>query len=97
MAYKISYKASVEKELKKNDKFQISRILNKIDNDLAINPGKDKELTGEFKGLYSYRVGDYGVIYTIFHSTETILILRIGHRKEVYVHKQNIIFCWMLL
>ena len=84
LAYKISYKASVEKDLKKIDKSQISRILNKIDNDLANNPGKDKELTGEFKGFYSYRVGDYRVIYTIFPSTETILILRIGHRKEVY-------------
>ncbi|MBC8527799.1 MAG: type II toxin-antitoxin system RelE/ParE family toxin [Candidatus Cloacimonetes bacterium] len=87
MAYKIEYKASVAKDLKKIDKTQINKLLDKIDNDLANNPGKDKELTGEFKGLYSYRVGNYRVIYTILESKETVLILRIGHKKEVYINK----------
>ena len=87
MGYKIEYKASVAKDLKKIDKTQINKLLDKIDNDLANNPGKDKELTGEFKGLFSYRIGNYRVIYTILESKETILILRIGHRKEVYINK----------
>ena len=87
MGYKIEYKASVAKDLKKIDKTQINKLLDKIDNDLANNPGKDKELTCEFKGLYSYRIGNYRVIYTILESKETILILRIGHRKEVYINK----------
>ena len=87
MVYKISYKSSVEKDFRKIDRSQVIRILNKIDNDLASNPGKDKELTGTFKGLYSYRVGNYRVIYAILHKIETILILQVGHRKEVYTNK----------
>lgn len=87
MGYKIEYKASVAKDLKKIDKTQINKLLDKIDNDLANNQGKDQELTDEFKGLYSYRIGNYRVIYTILGSKETILILRIGHRKEVYINK----------
>ena len=87
MVYKISYKSSVEKDFQKIDRSQVIRILNKIENDLANNPGKDKELTGTFKGLYSYRVGNYRIIYTILHKIETILILRVGHRKEVYTVK----------
>ena len=89
MLYKIDYKASVTKDLKKIDKAQIQRLLNKIDNDLANNPGKDKELTGRYKGLYSYRVGNYRVIYNILEAKKTILILRIGHRKEVYINILN--------
>ncbi len=87
MVYKISYKSSVEKDFRKIDRSQVIRILNKIENDLASNPCKDKELTGTFKGLYSYRVGNYRIIYTILHKKETILILRVGHRKEVYTEK----------
>ena len=84
MVYKISYKSSIEKDFRKIDRSQTIRILNKIENDLASNPGKDKELTGTFKGLYSYLVGNYRIIYTILHKIETILILQVGHRKEVY-------------
>jgi len=87
LVYKISYKSSVEKDFRKIDRSQIIRILNKIDNDLASNPGKGKELTGTFTGLYSYRVGNYRIIYTILHKKETILILRVGHRKEIYTNK----------
>ena len=87
MVYKISYKSSVEKDFRKIDRSQVIRILNKIENDLASNPCKDKELTGTFKGLYSYRVGNYRIIYTILHKKETILILQVGHRKEVYTEK----------
>ena len=84
MAYKITYKSSVEKDLRKIDKPQVIRIIDKIENELVKYPGKDKELSGEFKGLYSYRIGDYRVIYTILQKRKTILILRIGHRKEIY-------------
>ncbi len=51
MVYKISYKSSVEKDFRKIDRSQVIRILNKIENDLASNPCKDKELTGTFKDL----------------------------------------------
>lgn len=81
-ALKIKFKASVEKDLKKIDQKERTKILNKIKKELSNNPGKDKQLKGEFKDLYSYRAGNYRVIYTI--SNNEILILRIGHRKDVY-------------
>ena len=83
MAYKITYKKSVTKDLKKIDKKQCIRILNKIEAEILQNPKNGKELTGNFSGLYSYRVGDYRIIYTIISDCE-VLILRIAHRKEVY-------------
>ena len=35
------------------------------------------------KGYWKLRVGDYRVIYKVMQST-AVLILRIGHRREVY-------------
>ncbi len=81
-ACRIAYKASVKRDLKQLDKASITRILDVIDTDLAHNPGKDKALKGQFAGLYSYRTGDWRVIYSILG--DTLLILRIGHRREVY-------------
>jgi len=82
LAYKVNYKSSIIKDLKKLDKKQCTRIINKIERELSSNPKKGKELTGEYKGLYSYRVGDYRVIYTILK--DAILILKLGHRKNIY-------------
>jgi mRNA interferase RelE/StbE len=79
---KISFKASVEKDLRKIDPKERTNIINKINTELLINPGNDKKLSGEYKDLYSYRIGNYRVIYTLM--TDEILILRIGHRKDVY-------------
>lgn len=83
MAYKINYKKSVTKDLNKIDKKQCKRLLNKIEKELSLFPEKGKELVGNFKGLFSYRSGDYRVIYSIL-ADNNILILRVAHRKEVY-------------
>lgn len=83
MACNISYKKSVSKDLNKIDKNQCKRILNKIEKELSEHPAKGKKLTGNYKGLISYRIGEYRVIYSII-SDNKILILRIAHRKEVY-------------
>ena len=77
----IFYKASVEKDLKKFDKKERIRILNKIEKELSSGI-IGKKLKGEFEGLYSYRLGDYRVVYSLIR--EGILIIRIRHRKDVY-------------
>jgi mRNA interferase RelE/StbE len=82
MAAKIAYKVSVRKDLKNLDQSVIARILDAIETDLAAHPGKDKSLKGQFEGLYSYRVGDWRVIYSL--AGETVLVLKIAHRKESY-------------
>ncbi len=43
-----------------------------------------KPLHGEKKGLWRYRVGDYRMICDIQDETNTVLVLALGHRKEVY-------------
>lgn len=82
MVYKIAYKSSVSKDLKRLHKDEIKRILNGIEKKIVANPFLGKSLKGDFRGCYRYRFGDYRVIYTILKNE--ILILRIGHRKEIY-------------
>ncbi len=82
MAYNITFKKSVAKDLKKIEHSEAERILKKLTSELSINADQFPELQGQFAGLRKYRVGDYRVIYAIID--ESVLILRIQHRKDVY-------------
>lgn len=59
------------------------RVANVIDH-LAVEPEGGTPLRGEFKGCWKYRVGSYRIIYQLVHHQMVVLILDIGHRKEVY-------------
>jgi mRNA interferase RelE/StbE len=82
LVYKIVYKKSVHRDLKKADKKEASNILDQIENDLSEHPASFPVLKGKFSGLRKYRVGDYRVIFVILEPD--VIILRIGHRREVY-------------
>jgi mRNA interferase RelE/StbE len=82
LAYNIVYKRSVQRDLKKLSKAEASRVLDKVEEDLSKNPEAYPVLKGQFAGLRKYRVGEYRVVYAILGNE--VLILRIGHRKEVY-------------
>jgi len=43
-----------------------------------------KALTGALSDRWSYRVGDYRLICDIQDDVITVLVLTIGHRKDVY-------------
>lgn len=82
MAYNITYKKSVAKDLKRIDKQNAKRILDKIEEELVEAPERFPPLTGTFAGLRKFRVGDYRVIFVIID--DSVLILRVQHRKDVY-------------
>lgn len=41
-------------------------------------------LTGDLKGLWRYRVGDYRMVAAIEDDRFIVLIVTVGHRREVY-------------
>jgi len=51
---------------------------------IAENPYSGKALKGELHGLHSYRIGDYRIIYEIQSKKIVVIILTVGHRKEIY-------------
>ncbi len=84
MKYRIEVKRSAAKALKKISKPDQKRISKKIDN-LAENlPNPD---TTKMKGnnpFHKIRVGDYRIVYEIQDDILLILIIKIGHRKDIY-------------
>ena len=82
MVYNITYKYTVQKDLKRISKIEANKILNQIEDILSKDAGNFPLLMGEFKGLRKFRVGNFRVIYSL--SKNEVTILRIGNRKEVY-------------
>ena len=86
-SYKIEWKQSAKKELKKLDKQVIPRILQAVKN-LADNPysSDSKKLIGS-NSIYRIRVGDYRIVYNIQATVLIIEIIKVGHRREIYRKK----------
>lgn len=85
IVYKVFWKEKARNNLKSLPQTLSSKIEEKVDNYLVQAPKElGRPLTGNYSGLYRYRHGDYRVIFQILEEENTIVILRIGHRKEVY-------------
>jgi len=59
------------------------RVAHALD-DLEQAPFEGKLLKGELKGRYSYRVGSYRILYLIRQRELLVLIIDIGHRRDIY-------------
>lgn len=84
MAFRLEYKASVKKELRKLIKADRVAVINKIE---LLKQDPRPEGSAKLKGsqnLYRIRHGDYRVIYQIQNLVLVIVIIRIGHRRDIY-------------
>lgn len=87
MTYKVQLSAQAKKVLKKLDPHTAQLLLAWMRKNLdgCTDPRiHGKALSANLAGLWRYRVGDYRLIADISEETITILILNIGHRKDVY-------------
>ena len=85
MPYGIEYHPNTHSDFKRLDPPNRKKILHEIYKKLGSNPeAYGKPLMGELKGLWRLRIGDYRVIYQIRKASLEVLILKIGHRREVY-------------
>jgi mRNA interferase RelE/StbE len=84
MSYTIEFTASAARELRALEHAIQRRIATHIDSlaNAPIPPGS-KKLQGE-PGLYRIRVGDYRILYRVDGKRVTILIVKVGHRRDVY-------------
>jgi mRNA interferase RelE/StbE len=82
---KIKIAQTAEKQLLRLNKITRERIiafLKKLTQRSPRHTGK--ALKGNKEGLWRYRVGDYRLICVIEDNLEQIVVLEIGHRREVY-------------
>jgi len=85
MKYYIEIAEKIEKKFTKIPEKDKERIIEVIDS-LSENPRPEgcKKLRGNLRpSLYRIRAGDYRIIYTIQEEVLLILIVEIGHRKDV--------------
>jgi mRNA interferase RelE/StbE len=86
MKYRIQIAEKIEKKLVKLPEKDKERIIETIDS-LVENPRPDgcKKLQGNQKPpLYRVRAGNYRIIYSIQDEMLLIIVIEVGHRKEVY-------------
>lgn len=87
MMFQVEYLPSVYKTLEKMDKFTKRIILEWIEKNLVgcSNPRlHGKALSANRAGQWRYRVGDYRIIAKIEDNKLIILVIAIGHRREIY-------------
>ena len=87
MNYEVEYLPSVFETLEKMDKFTRRIIVEWIEKNLVgcENPRvHGKALVADRKGEWRYRVGDYRIIAKIEDNKLIILVIAIGHRREIY-------------
>lgn len=84
-AYAIEWSNHAAKQFKKvKDKKLAQRIIEAIEQEIAMNPLLGKPLTEPFKGVRSYRIGRLRILYKPDIEKLTTVILRVEHRKSVY-------------
>ena len=85
MAWTIEFLSSAAKQFKKLDPPVQKRILRYIHERVAEAPHHyGKSLSGDQTGRVRYRIGDYRLICQIEDERLTVLVLTVGHRREVY-------------
>lgn len=84
--YKIEFTKSALKEFKKVSKKIRDKLLEALEL-LATNPYseliKSKKIRGA-QNLFRIRIGDYRVVYEVQKNILKIIVIKIGHRREVY-------------
>ena len=82
-SYRIVFKQSVAKDLRRSPKKDVKRILRRIDS-LSADPRPPavEKLTGDEK--YRIRQGKYRILYTLEDDIITVTIVKVGHRRDVY-------------
>jgi mRNA interferase RelE/StbE len=88
LSYKVTWHEGALENLRGLDRSRAREIVDKVDEHLSKDPlALGKPLRGIFKGMHRFRCGDYRIIYTLDRKEERLMVLTVGHRKDVYRSK----------
>lgn len=87
MTWTIEFTPAARKELSRTPTSHRRRIVDFLENRVA--PLDDPRqigaaLSGPLAGHWKYRVGDYRIVARIHDQRVTIVVVRIGNRRDVY-------------
>ena len=88
MIWTVTYTLTARGAIRKLDPGTRNRIRAAVE-ELASNPLRGKPLAFTLKGLRSWRTGDWRIIYKANAETVVVVIVTVGHRRDVYerVHR----------
>jgi mRNA interferase RelE/StbE len=84
MRYSVEFRPSVLKRMKRFPKKELIRIKKKID---GLSENLPDPATTKMKGnnpFHRVRTGNYRIVYQIIEDRLVILVVKIGHRKDLY-------------
>src|SRR5882724_2874477 len=87
LAWIVEFDVKAKQEFKSLDRPVQKRIQRFIHERLETTPDPrtlGRALTGSYAGFWRFRVGDYRLICDVQDKKVMVLVLRIGHRKEIY-------------
>ncbi len=91
MSWTIKFDKKAKKEFKNLDRqaqTQIDKFILKLIK--SANPRLFGEvLKGSLKSFWRYRIGNYRLICHLEDNTVTILVLKVGHRKDIYIQSMT--------
>jgi mRNA interferase RelE/StbE len=83
--YKVEWSKKAQKDLKKIDPTTAEKIRIGVESRLAKDPTRrGKPLAHNHKGKWRFRFSEYRVIYEIKETEILILVIEVGHRREIY-------------
>jgi mRNA interferase RelE/StbE len=83
MRYTLVYTREAKKNIEKLDS-SIRKLIEKALETLSHDPFRGKQLSYELAGLRSFRTSDYRIIYRTKRRQVLILVISVGHRREIY-------------
>lgn len=85
MRYTVAFTPAATRQFRKLPR-TVQAILRPAINALADDPRPSgvKKLTNADQGTYRVREGDYRIVYDIEDDILLVLVVRVGHRREVY-------------
>ena len=83
MAWTVRYAASAARSIRGLDP-QVRRRIRAAVETLAEEPERGKLLQLSLRGLRCWRTGDYRIVYRIIQERIEIIVIALGHRRDVY-------------
>ncbi len=83
MSYRLDYVPAARRSIERLGRALQDRILSRIEL-LSANPRPPGAIKLSGQDAYRIRVGDYRVIYTIHDDRLIVLVVDVGHRRDVY-------------
>jgi len=86
LAWTIELTAKADKQIGKMNRRDAARIVKLLDDVAALEDPRTRghALTGDLGGLWRYRTGDWRAVCRIEDERVLVLVITIGHRREVY-------------